>query len=286
MSNKVRIGVFIPNGAQSLDTATVDVLGVLSKEYFSELPFLPKHMYDAAPNVSFAYITTPEQGPDIPLTSGMTVKATHVYSDPDVAPGQLDVVIVPGPSPTAVFEKGGLEWLRQQHATEGVDVLSVCTGLYICASAGIADGKNVSGPRGLQDDLSKKFPKIKLVGDKQRWEQDGNLWSSGTCSLPFTTLQIYPAWSELGCLPINHRVQMLTECASPGGITNGNELMAAYARGSPHWANKGVVEFGLKMTDVGERGKFYGEGATMFTLGVAWQIVKAWFVGGGKTKTV
>lgn len=182
MSKHVRIGVFIPNGAQLLDTACVDSLGVMSREYFSVLQFLPEHIVSLAPEVSIYYITSPEQGDLIPLTSGAVLKATHTYTDEEVAPGKLDIVAVPGPDPNAEVAAGALGWLKKQADTPGVDVLSICTGLFICAAAGIADGKKVSGPRGLQDVLKKKFPKIELVGSKYRWVQDGNIWSSGKSS--------------------------------------------------------------------------------------------------------
>ncbi|EFZ00218.1 DUF4066 domain protein [Metarhizium robertsii] len=240
MPSHIKIGVFIPNGAQFLDVACVDSFGVMSKKYLGVLPFIPSHVSSLAPDVSIYYVSSPKQGPEIPLTSGAVLKATHVYTDEEVAPGKLDMVVVPGPDPTEKFAEEGLKWLRGHAETEGVDVLSICTGLFICASAGIADGKRASGPRGLQDWLKESFPKLNLVGDKYRWVQDGNFWSSG-------------------------------------GVTNGNELVAAYARASNRWAQP-VVEAGLMMTEVGDRGQFYEGNQSVFYLRFAWQIVKAWFL--------
>ncbi|KAH8736998.1 class I glutamine amidotransferase-like protein [Ilyonectria robusta] len=244
-AKQVRIGVFIPSGAQALDVATVDVLAVMSKEYLGILPMLPAHMAELAPSVTISYITTPEQGPEIPLTAHMTIKATHSYEEPEVAPGQLDIVIIPGPDPFDPLEEGGLKWLRAQFETPGVDILSVCTGLYICGAAGILKGKTASGPRGLQDDLIKKFPGVKLVGEKYRWVQDGNLWSSG-------------------------------------GITNGNDLMAAYAKACGRWAQP-VAELGPVLTDVGDRGQIYGESPNRFLLGIAWTLIRGWFASFGSS---
>ena len=59
--------------------------------------------------------------------------------------------------------------------------------------------------------------------------------------------------------------------------------MAAYARSGKHWA-KPLADFGTLLTDVGDRGQIYREGPTMFMLGMVWQIIKAWFVGGPKSK--
>ncbi|KAH7171157.1 class I glutamine amidotransferase-like protein [Dactylonectria macrodidyma] len=241
----IHIGVFIPSGAQTLDVATVDVLAVMSKEYLSVLPMLPAHMAGLAPNVTVSYITTPQQGPEIPLTANMTIKATHSYEELAVAPGKLDIVVIPGPDPQVSLEEGGLEWLRAQFKTPGVDILSVCTGIYICGAAGILEGKSASGPRGLQDDLVKKFPGVKLVGEKYRWVQDGNLWSSG-------------------------------------GITNGNDLMAAYAKACGRWAQP-IAELGPVLTDVGDRGQFYGESPSRFAFGMVWTILKGWFASVGSS---
>lgn len=43
-----------------------------------------------------------------------------------------------------------------------------------------------------------------------------------------------------------------------GGVTNGNDLMAAYARATKkYWPTDELVELGLSMTDVGDRSQFY-----------------------------
>ncbi|KAL2685249.1 hypothetical protein Neosp_006346 [[Neocosmospora] mangrovei] len=246
-SKQLRIGVFVPTGAQFLDVATVDVLASMSKEYLGGLPHLPAHIAELAPSTKIIYITSPELFPDVPLTANLSIRATYTYEDEAVAPGKLDIVVVPGPDPSASFDDGTTKWLRDQFHTKGVDILSVCTGVFLCAAAGILDGKTVSGPRGLQNEMVKRHPKVKLVGEKYRWVQDGNIWSSG-------------------------------------GVTNGNDLMAAYARASPkHWPGP-VAEMGAMLTDVGDRSQIYGEGQSRFVLGVAWQIVKAWFMSLGKGK--
>ena len=41
-----------------------------------------------------------------------------------------------------------------------------------------------------------------------------------------------------------------------GGITNGNDLVAAYARLSGRW-DQSVVQMGLAFTEVEDRGQFY-----------------------------
>ncbi|KAL4730028.1 hypothetical protein ACLX1H_002058 [Fusarium chlamydosporum] len=238
-SRQLRIGVFMPSSVQLLDLATVDVLASMSKEYLGLLP-LPAHISNVAPSTKISYITSPKLFPHVALTADLYVRATHTYEDDDVAPGKLDIVVVPGTEPADKFEDEAKKWLREQFHTEGVDVLCVCTGVFLCGEAGILNGKSVSGPRGLQDDLRKKYPEVKFVGEKYRWIQDGNLWSSG-------------------------------------GITNGNDMMVAYAYASNKYWPRSVVSMGAMLTDVGDRPQLYDQGQRKFFLTMAWHIIQAWF---------
>ncbi|KZL87840.1 hypothetical protein CI238_05505 [Colletotrichum incanum] len=247
----VKIGVFIPSECQLLDMACIDVFAMMSKEYLRGLPMLPKHISALAPSVSFFYITAPaaagvettESHPQklLQLTAGVKMQATHDILHPDVQPGKLDIVLVPGPDPNANWDEDVLGFLKD-HAEqrEATDVLSVCTGVFLCGAAGLLEGRMVCGPRGLQDVLRKRFPGAEFVGEKYRWFQDGNFWSCG-------------------------------------GITNGNDLVAAYARSSKKHFPAAIAEIGCQMADVGDRAQLYEQGQTMFFLGVAWQIIKAWF---------
>ncbi|KAI1352543.1 ThiJ/PfpI family protein [Xylaria sp. FL0043] len=236
----VKIGVYIPNGSQLLDLACIDVFHMMSKEYLSLLPMLPKHIVDLAPSVEILYITAPKLKSDtVPLTASLNVRATHDITDAEVQPGKLDIVLVPGPDPSDSYEQPVLDFLKAHSECKTTDVLSVCTGIYLCGAAGLLDGRTACGPRGLQDDIKKKHPAAKLVGEKYRWVQDGNFWSCG-------------------------------------GITNGNDLVAAYARAGKHFPSA-VVEMACKMADVGDRGQLYSESQTAFTLSMVWIILKGWF---------
>ncbi|KAI0434547.1 ThiJ/PfpI family protein [Xylaria sp. FL1042] len=239
-TSSVKIGVFIPSGSQLLDLACIDVFHMMSKEYLSVIPMLPKHIPDIAPSVEIFYITSPEMKSEmVPLTANLNVRATHDITDAEVQPGKLDIVLVPGPDPSESWEKPILDFLQAHSKCETTDVLSVCTGIYLCGAAGLLDGRTACGPRGLQDDIRKKHPTAKLVGEKYRWIQDGNFWSSG-------------------------------------GITNGNDLVAAYARAGKHFPSA-VVEMACKMADVGGRSQSYSESQTAFTLSVVWIFLKGLF---------
>ncbi|KAL2165492.1 hypothetical protein VTH06DRAFT_792 [Thermothelomyces fergusii] len=218
----IRIGVFIPTECQLMDMACIDIFGSMSHEYFALLgDMVPAPIANLAPSIQIFYISTP---------------------------GRLDVVLVPGPDPTTDFSglAEATDWLAAHAARPGTDVLSVCTGVYLCGAAGLLRGRTAAGPRGLQRDLASRFDGVRWVGHEMRWVRDGNLWTSG-------------------------------------GVSNGNDLVAAYARTSGR-IPRPVAEFGLVLTDVGDRPQRYSKGQVAFGLGILWQILKAVFMGAGRKK--
>ncbi|KAL1841600.1 hypothetical protein VTJ49DRAFT_6910 [Mycothermus thermophilus] len=245
----LRVGVFALPDTQLLDLACVDVLASMSYEYFSLLgEFIPASILALAPSMQISYISTLQPGSFIPLTAQVKVPCTHHFSDPAVAPGQLDVILVPGPDPALDFSafKDATSWLAAHAARPETDILSICTGILIVGEAGILKGKKACGPRGMQDELTKRFEGVKWVGEELRWVRDGNVWSSG-------------------------------------GITNGNDLVGAYARLSGRIPGP-VAETGLILTDTGDRPQRYETGKMVWMLGIVWQTLKAAVMGLGKKK--
>ncbi|KAM7196153.1 hypothetical protein V8F20_007188 [Naviculisporaceae sp. PSN 640] len=244
--HKVRIGVFVPLGCQLLDMACVDILGTMSYEYMSPLEgIIPGPIIKLAPSVeiycksdqprslTFRYIGSVQPGENIALTSSVSIRCTHNMSAPEVQPGKLDIVLVPGPDPTLTVDEESKKWLAAHAAVPTTDILSICTGALICGAAGILKGKKFCGPRSMQDDLQKKFA-------------DQNV----------------------------------------RGITNGNDLVAAYARQTSRHFPGPVAEMAVVMTEVGDRPQHYTTGKAATAFGVVWQVVKAVFMGlGSKKKT-
>ncbi|EAQ93649.1 hypothetical protein CHGG_01884 [Chaetomium globosum CBS 148.51] len=177
----IRVGVFIPKECQLLDMACVDVFGTMSHEYFTILgDGVPSPIANLAPSVKIFYISTVQPNNPIPMTSAAHLCCTHHLSDPAVQPGKLDVVLVPGPDPATDWTKHpeATDWLAAHAARAETDILSVCTGIYLCGAAGLLRGRKACGPRNLQGDLAKKFEGVQWVGEEMRWVKDGNLWSS------------------------------------------------------------------------------------------------------------
>lgn len=285
------------------DTASVDIFGILSRDYLETLAphFVDPSLVALAPAVTISYVGAQPAGTLVPLTSGARLALTHHYADAAVAPGRLDVVLVPGPDPRETWEDGALAWLRSQaHGAEAeagndtgartTDVLSVCTGAYVCGRAGLLTaGRRVCGPRGFQADLRRTFEGVEWVGHERRWERDGNFWSSGAwyhvllawhlcphLSPWITKTPLFPllptGWLAAKVFlftihPSIHpcrwgtseRLTSVYICGyQTGGITNGNDLVAAYCRESGRFDPQ-VVEWALAMADVGDRPQLYGD---------------------------
>ncbi|KAI0120297.1 ThiJ/PfpI family protein [Hypoxylon sp. NC0597] len=263
----VRIGVFIPTDCQVLDAASVDIMGTMSYECtykhaqihyrflrshvsFTSSPpggdfelvsaIVPKAVIDLAPEVKIHYIGSVKTGEPIKLTANETILATNHFSDPEVAPGKLDIIHIPGPDPFRSFPADALAWLREQASTPGVDILSVCSGIFLCGEAGLLKGRKACGPRGMQDMIKAKgYGEKELLGHKYRWIQDGNLWSRG--------------------------------------VTNGNDLVAAYCRASKHFPDP-IVEIVCEMVDVGDRPQEYAKGQSAFIFGMVYNAFRAWLM--------
>ncbi|KAL2064997.1 hypothetical protein VTL71DRAFT_4137 [Oculimacula yallundae] len=246
-TGEVRIGVYVPGGAQLLDLSPIDLLAMLSPKYLAAC-MLPAPLVSLGLPSQIHYIGLPETGTHMELTASAFLKVTKTTKDIEVQPGQLDIILVPGADPSTVFGEEALEFLRA-HATwrsedgEGIDILSVCTAAYLLGQSGILDGKVASGPRALVPALRKKFPGTNW-DDSKRWVKDGHIWTSG-------------------------------------GITNGQEMVAAYIREKfPGPA----AEAALEMAGVGDKGIDYERSKSGDTLWWLWQILKAVIVGNSSVK--
>jgi putative intracellular protease/amidase len=178
----LRIGVYVPSHVQLLDLSPIDLFGMLDPAYLTACQ-LPAPLVALGIPSTIHYISVPETGSHIELTASAFLRASKTINDPEVQPGKLDIMLVPGPDPAMVFSEEVLKFLRLHNEWKGddgrkTDILSVCTGCLLLGQSGILNGKNASGPRGIVPKLQKMFPDTKWVDDK-RWVKDGNIWTSG-----------------------------------------------------------------------------------------------------------
>jgi hypothetical protein len=111
LGKRLRIGVFIPGGAQLLDMSPVDLFGMLSPDYLRACQ-LPGPLVALGLPSTIHYIAMPDTGTHIELTANAFLRASKTIKDPDVQPGMLDIVLIPGPDPSKIFEEEVLQFVR------------------------------------------------------------------------------------------------------------------------------------------------------------------------------
>lgn len=52
-----------------------------------------------APEIKISYVGARAAGSTMELTAGLKMQLTHHFTDEEVQPGKVDVVLVPGPDP-------------------------------------------------------------------------------------------------------------------------------------------------------------------------------------------
>lgn len=62
-----------------------------------------------------------------------------------------------------------------------------------------------------------------------------------------------------------------------GGVTNGFDLLIGYARAGKYW-HPALVDIGLKLTEVVDRGQFYDQNAASYMSALFWHVVRFGFV--------
>lgn len=96
----------------------------------------------------------------------------------DNAPGNYDVLLVPGGPGAYSEEYPRLQcWLRTA-ATKVGYLASICTGAFILGQAGLLDGRRVTTHWNYTERLAKRYPGARVETD-QVFVRDGNLITSG-----------------------------------------------------------------------------------------------------------
>lgn len=158
---------------QLLDTSAVDIFAMLDKDYL-EACKLPAPLIAHGLRISVTYIAESGAGTIAPCTANAALRVNAGLDDEKVAPGQLDILFIPGPDPSAVPSKNAQLFI-QSHAKSQTTIMIICTGVIPAAHSGIL--KQATGPRALLPDFKKKFPNIQW--EEKRWLNDGNIWTSG-----------------------------------------------------------------------------------------------------------
>jgi transcriptional regulator GlxA family with amidase domain len=90
-----------------------------------------------------------------------------------------DLVFVPGGSPLEPSPDRGagiVPWLRRYHARIPT-VVSICTGAFVLAEAGVLDGRRATTHPAHLDGLKSRYPAVEVV-DEGIFVRDGGVWTS------------------------------------------------------------------------------------------------------------
>ncbi|KAI2758780.1 hypothetical protein DTO006G1_6177 [Penicillium roqueforti] len=191
-STPLHIGILLLETTQLLDLSAIDLLYMTTPEYLTTCtPPLPQSLISMSRPCKMHYITANAANPTH-TTSQLSIQPTSSLTSPAVAPGTLDLVLIPGPSPKTMPPANEYLDFVRAHFEAGVLVLAVCTAAFVVGYAGVVDGRRVTAPRLLVPEMRRMFPGAEW-DERVRVVRDGNLW---TC----------------------------------GGITNGHDLVIAYLR--------------------------------------------------------
>jgi len=135
----------------------------------------------------FANVSVPGRG-DGPAFQLYTVGATEA---PITTAGGMKIVpnftIANAPAPKVIVvpaqtvgDPAVLEWLRQASRTADL-TMSVCTGAFILAHAGLLDGKSATTHHGAFKDFAMRYPAVSLKRGA-RYVEEGNIATAGGLS--------------------------------------------------------------------------------------------------------
>ena len=187
--SSIHVGVLLVDVVQLLDLAAIDLLFMTCPEYLEELG-VPKPIVDLGRPCKISYISLDGPAARRDVTSQTSIPITHHLTDEEVAPGNLDMIYLPGPPPKHMPPpREYLDFLRQHNAANTL-ILSICTGALVVAHAGLTNDKVATAPRFLIPQMRKSFPDAKVWDDMVRITRDGNLWMCGTISSPLAASRV------------------------------------------------------------------------------------------------
>lgn len=128
--------------------------------------------YEVFAQAGFSVATISADGRAV---TGMGLKVTPDYSFANAPP--FDILVVPGGSVGPPASDPPLLAFVRKRSGEARQVLSVCTGTYILAAAGLLDGLEATTYTESVRHLAAEYPKIHVVSDA-RWVDNGKIVTS------------------------------------------------------------------------------------------------------------
>ena len=153
----------------------------------------------------FELFTVAQETRAVEASGGLRIEPTYSY---ETAP-QPHVVVVPA------HQSSGrtLEWLREV-AQRADLVMSVCTGAYIVADAGLLDGMAATTHHGSYDDFEASFPAIRVLRGRRFVEHDHVATAGGLTSGIDLALRVVERYLGRDATDVT-AAYMEYECRSP-----------------------------------------------------------------------
>jgi len=159
---KIRVAFVLTEGATMIDFAG-------PWEVFQDV-MIPERGATMDEQMPFELVTVGAAKTPIQTSGGMTVTPQYTFAN---AP-HPDIVVVGA-------QRGAPElgaWLRKMRASNRV-VMSVCTGAFQLAGAGLLDGKPATTHHDFYDEFAKRYPKVQLARSKRYVQSDPVVFTAG-----------------------------------------------------------------------------------------------------------
>lgn len=121
-------------------------------------------------SMPFQLFTVSERKAPVRLTGGMALVPDHTFDDAPAA----DIIVVGAQRGSDKLSP----WLRERHA-KGAVIVSICTGAFKLAAAGLLDGKRATTHHEFTRDFAGKFPKVTLVPGNRFVQSDAKIFTAG-----------------------------------------------------------------------------------------------------------
>lgn len=134
--------------------------------------------YEVFGQAGFGVYTVSADGEKVSTAMGLSVTPDYSFETMPAA----NIILVPGGDiEVAAADKQIKQWLVQQ-SNVSEHVVSVCTGSYILASAGLLDGLTATTFHTALDGLQESYPNIKVVNDVRFVDNGQVITSAGLSS--------------------------------------------------------------------------------------------------------
>ena len=167
----------------------------------------------------------------VTTSSGLQVNADNAYET--VSDG-IDTLVMPGsPSVSAVLADPELrDWVRFM-STRVRRVVSVCTGAFLLADAGLLDGRRATTHWAYCDKLAAEYPSITSVEPDRIFVCDDPIWTSGgiTSGIDLALSLFEEDWGREMALTVAQYMVMFLK--RPGGQSQFSAFLVSEATNDP-----------------------------------------------------